>query len=125
MLKYDKIAIGATHSSVLYSLLTNTPLIFAKGVETHPFDFHEYGTDLGAFGMESYDYTLRTSDGSHKTIGAPKHRLSDRILPALSLAGLTPFCSICKTIRIEEDSLRIVTTGNKSFDVEYRELNSF
>ena len=82
LLKYDKIAIGATHSSVLYSLLTNTPLIFAKGVETHPFDFHEAGTDLGAFGIESHDYELRTIDGKPKTIGAPKHYLTDRILPA-------------------------------------------
>ena len=92
MLKYDKIAIGATHSSVLYSLLTNTPLIFAKGVETHPFDFHEAGTDLGAFGIESHDYELRTIDGKPKPIGTPKHYLTDRILPALSLSGLTPFC---------------------------------
>ena len=125
MLKYDKIAIGATHSSILYSLLTNTPLIFAKTVETHPFDFYDAGTDLGAFGIESHDYELRTLDGKRKTIGAPKHHLSDRILPALSLSGLTPFCSICKTIRIEEDSLRIVTTGNKSFEVEYGELIVF
>ena len=125
MLKYDKIVIGATHSSVLYSLLTNTPLIFAKGVETHPFDFHEAGTDLGAFGIESHDYELRTSDGKRKIIGAPKHHLSDRILPALSLSGLTPFCSICKAIRIEGDTLKIITTGNKSFEVKYGELIVF
>ena len=125
MLKYDKIAIGATHSSVLYSILTNTPLIFAKGVETHPFDFHEAGTDLGAFGIESHDYILRTSDGNRKIIGASKHHLSDRILPSLSLSGLTPFCSICKGIRIEGDILRILTTGNKSFDIEYKELIVF
>ena len=125
MLSYDKIAIGATHSSVLYSLLTNTPLIFAKGVETHPFDFHEGGTDLGAFGIKSHDYRLRILDGKPITVGAPKHHLSDRILPALSLSGLTPFCSICKGIRIEGDILRILTTGNKSFDIEYKELVVF
>ena len=125
MLKYDKIVIGATHSSILYSLLTNTPIIFAKGVETHPFDFHEAGTDLGAFGVESHGYKLRMLDEKHKTIGAAKHFLSDRILPALSLAGLAPFCSICKAIRIEGDTLRIVTTGNKSFDVGYEELIVF
>ena len=125
MLKYDKIAIGATHSSVLYSLLTNTPLIFAKGVETHPFDFHESGTDLGAFGIESHDYELRTIDGKPKSIGTPKHYLTDRILPALSLSGLTPFCSICKGIRIEDDVLRIITTGNKAFEVEYDKLIIF
>ena len=125
MLKYDKIAIGATHSSVLYSLLTNTPLIFAKTVETHPFDFHEAGTDLGAFGIESHDYELRILDGKRKTIGTPKHHLTDRILPALSLSGLTPFCSICKAIRIEDEILRVITTGNKAFEVKYEELIVF
>ena len=125
MLKYDKIVIGATHSSVLYSLLTDTPLIFAKTVETHPFDFYDAGTDLGAFGIESHDYELRTLDGKRKTIGAPKHHLSDRILPALSLSGLTPFCSICKTIRIEGDALRVITTGNKAFEIKYEELIVF
>lgn len=122
---YDKIVIGATFSSVLYAFHAQIPIIFVEGHSTHPFDFYSPDVDLSLFKIEPFQYTLQSPGDTAFVFGASKQQVSDKLLALLSLSGLVPFSHLAKSISISDDSLRIVTEGKKTFNVEYGELLVF
>jgi len=125
MREYDKIVIGATFSSILYAFYNQIPIIFAEGVQTHPFDFYSPDIDLGLLKVDPSLYALKEPNNGEIIFGTSKQQVSDKLLSLLSLSGLVPFSYLVKSVRIEEDNLRVITTGNKVFNVGYRELLVF
>tara|TARA_Y100000296_G_C5176386_1_gene260365 strand:- start:3013 stop:3924 length:912 start_codon:yes stop_codon:yes gene_type:complete len=125
MLKYDKIVIGATLSSVLYSLYQGIPIIFVEHREDHPFDFFEPSVDLSLLKIEPAKYELCTANDQSVTFGIPKQKAYDNVLSILSIGALVPFSDLAKSIWIEDGHIRVVTKGNKTFLVEYNELFIF
>jgi|6_EtaG_2_1085325.scaffolds.fasta_scaffold02548_4 hypothetical protein len=124
MKSYEKIVIGGTFSSVLYSFLTGTPIIFAESVQTHPFDFYDIDVDLSLVDENPLRYALKKVDGGNVMFGTSKQEVNDKLLAFLSLSGLVPFSHLAKSIRIEDDELRI-STGTGTFRVKYEELIVF
>jgi len=125
MLKYKNIVIGATLSSVLYSFYTQTPLIFVKGANIHPFDFYNSDIDLSLLKIDPKNYFLKQPDDEQAVFGPPKQRVYEKLLALLSLSGLVPFSHLAKSINIKDNSLKVVTEGNKAINVEYEQLIVF
>jgi len=125
MLKYKRIIIGATLSSVLYSFYTQIPLIFVEGAKIHPFDFYNSDIDLSLLKIDPKNYFLKQPDDKQAVFGPPKQRVYEKLLALLSLSGLVPFSHLAKSINIEDDYLKVVTEGNKTVNVEYEQLIVF
>ena len=125
MLKYKKIIIGATLSSVLYSFYTQIPLIFVEGAKIHPFDFYNSDIDLSLLKIDPKNYFLKQSDDKQAVFGPPKQEVYEKLLALLSLSGLVPFSHLAKSINIEEHCLKVITEGNKVINVEYEHLIVF
>ena len=125
MFKYDRIVIGATLSSVLYSFYTQTPLIFVEKPKLHPFEFFNCDIDFGLLKVEPNTYHLTSLDHQQFSFGASKQQIYNKLLALLSLSGYVPFSDLAKSINVQKDSLSITTTGNKKFKVGYEELVVF
>ena len=125
MFKYDRIAIGATQSSILYSFYTQTPLIFVQGTKPHPFEFYNPDLDLSLLKIDPLCYCLKQPDGKQVVFGPSKQQVHEKLLTLLSLSGLVPFSHLAKSINIQDDFLKVVTKGNKVFNVEYDQLIVF
>jgi len=124
MIKYDKIVIGCTLSSVLYSFYNQVPLIFVERQNIHPFNFFETKTDLSLLKIEP-SYTLQKPDGQKITFGIPRQKVYDKIMALLCLSGLVPFSHLCKALTVQDESLKVITQGNKVFNVGYKDLIIF
>ena len=125
MLKYKKIVIGATLSSVLYSFYAQIPLIFVEGAKIHPFDFYNSDIDLSLLKIDPKNYFLKQPDGKQAVFGPPKQQVYEKLLALLSLSGLVPFSHLVKSVNIEDNFLKVITEGNKVINVEYEQLIVF
>ena len=124
MMKYDKIVIGCTLSSVLYSFYNQIPLIFVEKQNIHPFNFFEPGTDLSLLKIEP-SYSLKKPDGQKIAFGVPRQKVYDKIMALLCLSGLVPFSHLCKALTVQDKNLKVITQGNKVFNVGFESLIIF
>ena len=124
MMKYNKIVIGCTLSSVLYSFYNQIPLIFVEKQNIHPFNFFQPGTDLSLLKIEP-SYSLKKPDGQKVAFGVPRQKVYDKIIALLSLSGLVPFSHLSKALTVKDKSLKVITQGNKVFNVGYESLIVF
>jgi len=125
MLKYDRIALGATLSSVLYCFYTQTPLIFAEKPKIHPFEFFDCNVELDLLKVEPSYYYLKGASEEQAVFGVSKEQTYNKLLTLLSLSGFVPFSDLAKSINVYKDKLTITTTGNKKLKIEYNELIVF
>ena len=124
MLKYDKIVLGATLSSVLFAFYNEIPLIFVEPAKISPFDFFEPDIDLSLLKMDPI-YSLQTPNDQHLIFGPPKQKVYEKILTLLSLSGLVPFSHLTKSINVEKDNLKILAQGNKIYNIAYKQIFVF
>ena len=125
VLKYEQVVIGATLSSVLYAFYQNIPIIFIDHKRGHPFEFFDPSFDLSLLKIEPSIYELKKANSQTIIFGAPRQQVYDKVLSILSLSGLAPFSNLIKSLRIEEEHLKVITQRNSVFLVEYDKLFVF
>ena len=125
MFEYDKIAIGCNLSSAIYCFYNQIPLIFVDKRKVHPFDFFEPNTDLSLLKIEPLRYDLKRSDEGVTLFGASKAQVYEKMLALLSLSGLIPFSNLVKSMNIGKKYIKVVTNGNKVFNIGYEKLLVF
>jgi len=97
--KFEKIALGATQSSVKYAYENNIPMLFAERKEPLP---------VLSFAFDS------------KSLDEYREKLY-----LLSLAGKVPFCDNIQSMRIENNILTIATKDYRVVQVEFEEAVVF
>ena len=109
---FNKLIIGGSLESLLYSYFTNTSILMLKPL--YPFELltYDYSSHFRLIGY-SADETIR------------KSALWDRLTFLLSMTGLMSFPNILSSYREQGDKLVLITEKNKRIIVSFDELMLF
>tara|TARA_R110000824_G_scaffold94768_1_gene228415 strand:+ start:596 stop:1438 length:843 start_codon:yes stop_codon:yes gene_type:complete len=109
---FDKLIIGGSIESLLYSYFTNTNILILKPL--YPFELltYEYSSPFRLLGY-SDDEIIRKSE------------LWDRLTFLLSMTGLISFPNILNSYREQDDKIILITEQNKRIIVSFDELLLF
>ena len=111
-LSFDKLVFGGSLESLLYSFVTETPIVMSGPIV--PFE------------LETLDY-----DGDFKFLGYEnvrdiyKSEMWDRLSFILSMAGLIMMPNIIRTVRQDNKKIIFTTEGNSRTTINYNTLISF
>ncbi len=109
---FDRLVLGGSLESLLYSFVTETPIVIS--------------TPIVPFELETMDY-----DEEFKFLGYENKReiykseMWDRLSFILSMAGLVMMPNTIKNVRKEDNKLVFTTQGNSRTTVTYNNLMSY
>ena len=109
---FNKIIIGGSLESLLYSFISDTPILIKDPIVPFELDLID----------DSYDLSFLGYDGSRDIY---KSEVWDRLSFLLSMAGIVIFPNIISNIRHENKSFFITTTQKSRIKVKYNQLLDF
>lgn len=109
---FDKLIFGGSLESLLYSFVTETPIIISSPVIPFELEAIEYDEEFKFLGYEN-------------TRDIYKSEMWDRLTFIMSMAGLIMMPNIIRNVRQEEKKLIFTTEGNTRTTVNFNKLISF
>ena len=103
-LYYDEIVVGSSLRALLFSALNDFPVFFTVPEKPHRFEHFDTSVDLSSWGLHNKPQLWETPDGEKQT-GQNKIALWEHVFFVLGLKGLTPFSSMCNSLRLDNNSL--------------------
>jgi len=109
---FNKLILGGSLESLLYSFVTETPIVICTPIVPFELETLDYDKDFKFLGYEN-------------TREIYKSEMWDRLSFILSMAGLIMMPNIIKNFRQEKKSLIFSTEGNTRSVINYNKLISF
>jgi hypothetical protein len=103
-LYYDEIVVGSSLRALLFAASHSIPVFFTEPEKPHQFDHFAIDVDLSSWGLHNDSQLWTTPDGEMKT-GQNKIALWEHVYFVLGLKGLTPFSSVCNSLRLDTNEL--------------------
>ena len=111
-LYFDKVVLGGSLESLLYSFVTETPIIICNPIVPFELETLEYDEEFKFLGYEN-------------TRVIYKSEMWDRLSFILSMAGLVMMPNVIKNVRKDDNSLIFATEGNSRVTIKFKKLISF
>jgi len=122
--EYDKIVVGSSLRAMLYAYYNGLPMVFTKISQPTLIDYFEPEISLTGIGMENEIERIVSTSGESSR-GIQKLEAWKRLSLLLSLSGLMPLSDKAESIRVEENSLRIVLGMARMAVFEFNKLILF
>lgn len=110
--KFDKVIFGGSLESLLYSFVTETPIVISSPIVPFELETMKYDSEFKFLGYEHNREIY-------------KSEMWDRLSFILSMAGLVVMPNTIRNARQEGNRLIFTTIGNSRTIVEFNELISF
>ena len=117
--EYDKLVIGSSLKAVLFAFNRRLPLIYTDAERPFRFDYLGPNLDLSFVKLENQKTTLKAFK-SDKIVGISKELLWERLLFFLSLDGKIPFSTLCKNIRIGDNTIVCSNEYSKIAEINFQ-----
>ena len=101
---YDKVVIGSSLKALLFAFQNRLPVVFSEPMRPFRFDYLNPDLDLSYLKLENVEIFFQTF-GEILTFGLPKEELWERLLFFLSLDGKVPFSNLCKSMRLNANTI--------------------
>jgi len=111
--------IGSSLKAVLFAFNRRLPLIYTDAERPFRFDYLEPNLDLSFVKLENQKTTLKAFK-SDKIVGISKELLWERLLFFLSLDGKIPFSTLCKNIRIGDNTVVCSNEYSKIAEINFQ-----
>jgi hypothetical protein len=123
---FDEICIGLTTTSLLYSYIFNTPIIFKHKSKTRFFEFVDNSVNLTKTGMLKENKQLNFPKGKYVKAYS-KSKVMDHIFMIQSLGGNIPFKDGVSEIHLDEQEklLKISTKNQRIIKYSFNKLRIF
>ena len=116
--RYDEIVVGSSLRALLFAADRSIPVFFTEPEKPHRFDHFSIDVDLSSWGLHNDSQLWVTPDGE-MTTGQNKIALWEHVLFVLGLKGLTPFSSVCNSLRLDTNELTGFSEYAKLRTVEF------
>ena len=103
-LYYDEIVVGSSLRALLFAALNDFPVFFTTPEKPIEFDHFDSSVDLSSWRLHNEPQVWTTPDGETQT-GQNKIALWEHLFFVLGLKGLTPFSSVCNSLRLDTNEL--------------------
>lgn len=121
--KYDKIIVGATFESLLYSYFTKIPVFYVVPKIPSSFDSLPIGVNFKILKIKTELQDIYTNQGT-KLTRPQKQLVWGRLVFLLSMLGLMPSTNL-QAIRIEDNIVKLSTKGSKLITLEAKQILLF
>lgn len=101
---YEEIVVGSSLRALLFAADRDIPVFFTTPEKPHRFEHFDISVDLSSWGLHNEPQLWVTPDGEKQT-GQNKIALWEHVFFVLGLKGLTPFSSVCNSLRLDDNSL--------------------
>ena len=101
---YDEIVVGSSLRALLFAALNDFPVFFTTPEKPIEFDHFDSSVDLSSWRLHNEPQVWTTPDGETQT-GQNKIALWEHLFFVLGLKGLTPFSSVCNSLRLDTNEL--------------------
>ena len=115
---YDEIVVGSSLRALLFAALNDFPVFFTTPEKPIEFDHFDSSVDLSSWRLHNEPQVWTTPDGETQT-GQNKIALWEHIFFVLGLKGLTPFSSVCNSLRLDTNELTGYSEYAKLRTVEF------
>jgi len=101
---YEQIVVGSSLRALLFAASHSIPVFFTEPEKPHQFEHFDVDVDLSSWGLHNDSQLWVTPDGEMAT-GQNKIALWEHVYFVLGLKGLTPFSSVCNSLRLDTNKL--------------------
>ena len=115
---YDEIVVGSSLRALLFAALNDFPVFFTTPEKPIEFDHFDSSVDLSSWRLHNEPQVWTTPDGETQT-GQNKTALWEHLFFVLGLKGLTPFSSVCNSLRLDTNELTGYSEYAKLRTVEF------
>ena len=115
---YDQIVVGSSLRALLFAALNDFPVFFTTPEKPIEFDHFDSSVDLSSWRLHNEPQVWTTPDGETQT-GQSKIALWEHLFFVLGLKGLTPFSSVCNSLRLDTNELTGYSEYAKLRTVEF------
>ena len=115
---YDEIVVGSSLRALLFAALNDFPVFFTTPEKPIEFDHFDSSVDLSSWRLHNEPQVWTTPDGETQT-GQSKIALWEHVFFVLGLKGLTPFSSVCNSLRLDTNELTGYSEYAKLRTVEF------
>ena len=115
---YDQIVVGSSLRALLFAALNDFPVFFTTPEKPRRFDHFDSSIDLSSWGLHNEPQLWVTPVGETQT-GQSKIALWEHVFFVLGLKGLTPFSSVCNSLRLDTNKLTGYSEYAKLRTVEF------
>ena len=120
--EYENIVVGSSLSALIFAYVNEYPVFFTD--VNVPFRFDFLSPSHTPIGVPCEAKTLLSFDDEMK-VGTRKQVLWDRLYFLLSLKGLTPLSSLCRTIRCNDNSIICLNEYSKILEASFVDCHYF
>jgi len=120
----EELVIGGSLNALLYAWYTGATLISIDSKEPYFFDRFSASTDLSDIGFENTIETLNKAKGTFD-VGIQKSKVWRKIYFLLAMGGQAPIPNSAQSIRVEDGTVKIVTSHSRVARFNYKKLKVF